>query len=608
MVTSITLGNAFDQNGRIIVGGGQSGFDTKSLVDSLATAKRQPAVTLETANKTIDSQSAAFTTLKSTLGALQTAVDTLRNPPGVANSSQNVFSYRTASSSTNTGVAASNYVNVSVQPGANIQTLTVDSITRLAQQTKQQSGTLTLADTTTASAVSATGTAGLFAAGTFTLKSIDGSADQSITLNTGDSLQTVVNDFNNVSIHTGIQANIVNVGNGTYKIIFSGTTTGSAGAFDLSSNATVKTDPSGALAHLGFTTTQPAQDALFSVDGVSVTRSTNSVADLISGVTFNLVQPTPVTTPPATATTITTVISPDTSIVSNAITSFADAYNKFRLFNATQTQLNSDGTPATTAVLAQDSTLRSVSSQISSEVTRLVAGITGSNPKGLADIGITLGDFAGDGTNPASSNIMSVNTDALTTALSTNFAGVQNLFQYNLSADNSALSTYARTNSLGISNFSLAIDRTAGTYVATYTDASGNTQTANLDGTPITATGGLSLAGQKGTVLEGLQLIFASTATNPSPIHVTITQGIGDRLYNALDSFLNTTNGTITSAVKNLTDKETKNKTAIAKIDADIVTYRDTITNTYAQLEAALSKANNLLQLLDSQQKARSQN
>ena len=602
MVTQITLGNAFDQNGRIIVGGGQSGFDTKSLVDSLATAKRQPAVTLEKTNKTIDSQLTAFSSLKTSLSTLKTAVDTLRNPPGVSNSSQNVFSYRTATSTSNTSVAASNYVNVSVQPGANSQNITIDEIHQLAQQTKQQSGVFTLADTTTASAVASSATSGMFTAGTFALKALDGGANKSITLTAGDSLQSVVNKFNGVSANTGIQANIVNVGDGTYKIIFSGTKTGATNGFDLTSATTV---PSGAsaLAKIGLAApSQLAQDAQFTVDGVAVERSTNAVSDLISGVTFNLSQATPALTK------ISTSITPDVSIVKNAITSFADAYNQFRLFNATQTKLNSDGTPADKAVLAQDSTLRSVSAQITSEITRLVSGIAGSNPKGLADIGITLSDFAGDSTNPATSNIMNVDTDALTSALSTNFSGVQTVFQYNLTSDNSALSTFARTNSLGISSFSLAIDRTAGTYVATYTDTSGATKTTNLDGTTIAATGGLTLTGQKDTVLEGLQLIFASTATNPPAINVTITQGIGDRLFNALDAFVNTKDGTVTNAVKALTDKEATNKTNIDKIDAQIVTYRDQITNTYAQLEAALSKANNLLQLLDSQQKARSQN
>jgi flagellar hook-associated protein 2 len=815
MVTQITLGNAFDQNGRIIVGGGQSGFDTKSLVESLATAKRQPAVTLEKANKTIDSQLEAFTTLKTTLGALKSAVDTLRNPPGVGNSSQNVFSYRTASLTSSSSVAASNYVSVSVQPGANVQNITIDEIHQLAQQTKQQSGVFTLADTTTASAVASSATAGMFTAGTFVLNALDGGSDKSITLTAGDSLQSVVNKFNAVSSNTGIQATIVNVSTGNYKIIFSGTKTGVANGFDLTSGTTVVSGSS-ALAQIGLAVpTQLAQNAQFTLDGVDIERSTNSVSDLISGVTFNLTQATP------GGTTISAVIAPDTSIIKNAITGFADAYNQFRLFNSTQTKLNSDGTPAEKSVLAQNSTLRSVAAQLSSEVNRAVAGLSastneqksgtltltdvssasavsstptagsfsagtvtlnatdgGADPtitlvtgdslqtvvnkfnavtsrtsitasilqtgsgayqvvfkgpesgfdlnsvstvvsdpsgalsligfsdttisKSLTSVGISFSDFAGDSTNPATSNIMNIDTEALASALSTDFTTVQKLFQFNLASDNTALASYSRTNALAVSNFSLSIDRSsdvradkylqyiassaatdgertvlataintllgsnltpaltstsfatstaafvaalaaqypsvtdkmtafitdlkaqmgtnyplgrydildraAGNYVATYTDAAGATQTTNIDAAAISSTGSdVILTGKTGTVLEGLKMIFASAATNPASINVSITQGIGDRVFNALDSFLNTTDGMITNAVADLTKKENANKTAIEKIDAQIVTYRDEITNTYAQLEAALSKANNLLQLLDSQQKARSQ-
>lgn len=811
MVTQITLGNAFQQNGRTIIGGSQTGFDVKSLVDSLAKIKAQPATDLETANKTIDSQKEAFASLRTILSSFQTAADGLRNPPGVGNASQNVFAYRTVNSSTNTGVAASTYASIAVQPGVSTQTITIDSITQLASTSSQQSNTLTLADTTTASAVSASPAAGFFAAGTVTLHSIDGSANQTITLTAGDSLQSVVNKFNSVTTHTGIQANIISIGSGTYKVIFSGTTTGASNGFDLTNvnTTTVVSDPSGALSSLGFGLASVAQNALFSVDGVAVSRSSNSVSDILSGVTFTLSQATPALT------TVTSVVSPDTSIVSNAVLALADAYNKFRLFESTQTQLGSDGAPKDTAVLAQDSTLRTVTTQITSEVTRIISGITGTNPARLADVGITFSDFAGDSTNPATSNIMNVDTDALKSALSTNFLGVQNLFQYNLTSDNTALSTFKRTNALGISDFTLNISRdsastttntavpastyvnvtaqfgattqtvtidsitqiaqetiqrsgaltlanttvasavagsptagffaagtftlhaldggvdqsvtltagdslqdvvdafnavsthtgisasifdagggvyhvdfsgtdtgaagafdltnastlisdpsgalstigfsttqtaqdaifsvdgssvtrasntvsdvisnvtfnlvsatppgttitssiTSGAYTADYVDSDGNAQTIDLDPTLITATGGVQLSGQAGTVLEGLQLIFASSASNPSPINVTITQGIGDRLYNAIDSFIDSTDGLLTNAVEALTTKENNNNDQISKINDQVATYRDQITNQYSLLEAALTKANNLLALLDAQQKARS--
>jgi flagellar capping protein FliD len=118
MVTEITLGTFGTQGGKNVLTGGASKIDTKGLIDSLAAAKRAPAVRLETKNTTIDSQTKALGELKTIFAKLQSAADTLRNPPGVAVDSKNIFQYRTASVTTSSGVSASNYLDVSVQPGA----------------------------------------------------------------------------------------------------------------------------------------------------------------------------------------------------------------------------------------------------------------------------------------------------------------------------------------------------------------------------------------------------------------------------------------------------------------------------------------------------------
>ena len=94
-------------------------------------------------------------------------MDVLRNPGGVDTASKNIFEYRKALSVGTGGIVASNYVDVTVQPGAASASYTIDSITQLAKATKQQTGTFAIANTTTASAVTANGspTAGMFRAG-----------------------------------------------------------------------------------------------------------------------------------------------------------------------------------------------------------------------------------------------------------------------------------------------------------------------------------------------------------------------------------------------------------------------------------------------------------
>jgi flagellar capping protein FliD len=296
-------------------------------------------------------------------------------------------------------------------------------------------------------------------------------------------------------------------------------------------------------------------------------------------------------------------VVPDTSIASNAITSFVDAYNSFKLFASAQNQRNADGTPTEDAVLANDPTLRSIVSQVNDQVTAVVNGITSGDPERLQDVGISFDDFAGDDNNPETKNIMTIDTDALSSALTANFQGVANLFEYNLTSDNTSLTTYARTKNLDVTAMTLSLDRTNGVYTATYTDSNNQSQVVSLTAAPIGSSTSLTLSAPAGSGLEGLTLIYTSTAD--ATIHATITQGIGDTIYNALTGMIDSTNGTLTKAMETITNQENRNTTEITKINDQMVTYRERLTQQYANLEAALTKANQLLQLLQAQADAR---
>jgi len=604
MVTQIQLGTIFQNNGRSVVGGTQSALDIEAIVNGLSEAKRQPAVVLETTNEKLNSQKTAYSELRSILARFQTAAKSLSNPPGVGNDASNIFKYRKATLSTNNGSTASNYMAVTVQPGVATKGCTINEVSQIARETKQSSNDFLVASATSGSVVTAAGSpeVGKFSAGTFSLRVTDGGPAAVVTLNAGDTLQTVANKFNDLKSRTGIQATVLKVADGTpnstFRLVFTATKTGLPTGFDLETTGTVTSDPDGVLAQMTFTTNQTAQNAKFKLDGVDIERETNAVSDAVTGVTFNVKQ----VTPPAT--TITLSVTPDTEIVRNAITEFADAYNEFRIFNSRQTELGDDGLPLETALLSNDSALRSIVSSIASEVSRVVGGITGGNPSRLSDVGINFEDFAGNADTPLTRNIITIDTDKLTSALESNFNGVQRLFEYQLASDNAALSTFKRTNALGISDFTLTIDRTAvpPVYRAAYT-VGGVAQTVDLDATTTTS-GGLLLKGKSGTVLAGLEMIFASTA-NTATINVTVTQGIGDRMFNALENILNDADGVLTNAETQLVELEQRNSDEIVKIDEQIAQYRDDLLAKFTALESALARANSLLQLLDAQNNAR---
>lgn len=599
-MAQISLGNIYQSGGKTVVGGSQSQLDTEGIVKALTEARRQPAVLLEEKNKAIDTKVSSYTTLKSLLSRFQSAADVLRNPPGVQNASQNIFEYRKAGITSTGTIPASSYMDVTVQPGASTQNFTISEIEQLALETKQTTTTFALADTTTAKAVKAAGTAaaGQLQAGTFTLRNVKGGAPVAITLKADDTLQTVVNRFNAVKDATGIQANILKVSDGQYQINFTATQTGETYEFDLANSGTLLSDPSGALSQVGFDTKQFAQNAKMTIDGVEIERETNAIADVIEGITFTLRQPM------TDGTKLNATIRPDTEIVSNAITQFVDVYNEFRLFAAKQQEVGDDGLPTEEAVLANETLMRTMINQIAAEVTRVVGGITGGNPQRFADIGISFQNFAGDEDNPATKNIMTVDTEKLSSALNANFQGVRNLFEFNMSSDNPNLTVFARNNNLGVSDFT--IFRDGSNYKGRYVDGNGDTKEVLFDATTLASSGGVSLTGKQGTVFDGLTLLYVGDVSGGfNDIDVTISQGFGDRLYNLMDSMLNATSGSLTKVLEGFDDQITRNKEEITTIDARVDLYREQLINQYATLEASLTKANQLLALLDAQAAAR---
>ena len=542
MVSSITLGNFFTQNGRTVLGGvGGSGLDTESLINGLVEAKRIPAKNLEDKITINDKRSAALGELKSLLSKLKDTTSFLRNPQGVANAADNAFKYTSATLASNTSIPASSYLSVTSAAGASTQSYTINEISSIAKAKKQASDNFAIASPDT-SVVDVTASANRFGTGTFVVNG------KTITLATGDSLNTVVGKFNAVSDDTGITANIVQVSSGQYSITFSATATGLDADFDLESAGTVTSDPSGVLSGIAFGTTQIASNAVFKIDAVEITRQSNAISDVISGLTFNLIAKTTTAVDP---TELSVDIAPDTSAAKNGIINFVNAYNDLRIFFANQTKLNDDGTYSEDAVLAQDSTFRSILNKASASVGTIVSGIASGSNK-LSDLGITFTDVPESTENPLIRNILNVDEAKLTSALATNYNATRKVFEFTSSSDNTNLVVYSHTNALTVSNFTLSINTGTSTYEANYLDSGGAPQTATLQGTLFGDGTGYTLAGASGTPFDGLVLLYASTSN--ATINVTATRGIADQLFADLDAALDETTGALTFDAQGVTD------------------------------------------------------
>lgn len=578
MVTQIQLGNLFSSGGKKILTGGASGLDVEGLVNGLAEAKRQPAVALEdkiTQNGKITS---SLQDMQRLLDSFHDAANFLRNPPGVQNNADNIFKFRTSSISSNSAVAGSTYLNVTAEPGASIANYQLE-ITQLATRNIQTTDTFAVADTAT----SIVGGGGPLNAGTLFL----GPSSTPITLNAGDTLAEVVGKVNAVSSTSGIEATAIKISDGNYRLSFKAKETGAAHNYDISA-----LNPG--LFNVGFALQQNAVDAQIEFDGTTITRSSNSIDDVVDGVTFNLLQQTPM------GTTLDVNIEPDPELAKQGILNFIDSYNAFRLFVSRQSETGADGKPVDTAVLINNQAMRLSMSRVSAEMSRIVDGITAGDPARLADLGITFNDFPGDDETPFTRNILTLDEDKLDAKLASDFDAVARVFQFTMTADDPSLQVFSRTNALGVSNFTLNIDQTNQVFEATYDPGTGPV-TIQLDKTALGG-GSIVLKGQSGTVLEGLTLIYSDTID--ATVNVNISQGIGDRIYNTLDGILTPDTGALDVELSSVSDQNERWTEEISRIDDIVATFRQRLLEQFSALETAISRSNTLLQSLQAQQDA----
>ena len=582
MISQVQFGNIFNSGGKTVVGGSSSGYDTAALVKGLADAKRLPATKLEDQVKVNDKQATAFTELSSIMTKFSDAANFLRNPPGVANQADDIFKYRTAALTSNTSIPASNYLGMTVEPGATLAqyNITVDSLATQNVKTTNNLALVSLDDF-------AVGAGRPMTAGTITL----GASQVAVTISDGDTLRQVVQKINSVSSQSGVEATTIKVADGQYRLQLKTSATGTSQNY---------ANPDPAVFTGGFGLVQNATDAQLTVDGTQVTRSQNSINDLFDKVTFNLLAKTP------GGTTLDAKLQPDTEVVKAGITNLVNAYNDFRIFAAKQGQLGSDGKPTADAILASNGTLRNVIARVYGEMNATVAGITGGNPARLSDIGITFKDFPGDDKSPLTKNILQIDDQKLTSALSSNFEGVRQVFEFDFASSNSQVQIYQRSNSTLPTNFALSIDPTTSTYNATFSlDGGATTQTIALDASAVPG-GGFLLKGQTGSALNGLQMIYSGSAATTSSI--TLSQGLGDRMYNALDTVVKADTGMLAVEQKAISDKSARAKKEVTRIDDMVERFRQSLLEKFSNLEKAVSSVNTILNSLNANTNAKNNN
>lgn len=321
---------------------GLAGFDSSSVVSQLVAVAQQPVDAMQTQINNIDSAQIVYGNFKSQLSSLQTAVQALSTTSGFVSM---------AATSTDSSVVGS----VTGTAAAGSYTL---SVSQLATTEKLRSDPQT--DSTTP----------LGQAGTLTFQVGSGSA-VNIDIAATDTLTDVASKIARSGAR--VSAGIINAG-GSYRLQLQGLDTGASNNITITEGGTINlglSNPANVV--------QSAQDAKLKVDGLDITRSTNSVADAIPGVTLALTK----TIPDASAATVT--VAGDPSKVESKIQSIVSAYNT--LVSTVHMNTGYGTTKATNSVLQADPTMRRALDQLSTMISGIVPGGTGAYTS-MATVGL----------------------------------------------------------------------------------------------------------------------------------------------------------------------------------------------------------------------------
>lgn len=404
--------------GTISSAGVGSGLDVNSIVSQLMAIEQQPLKALDTKQAVYQAQLSAYGQLQGALSSFQSAMQGLSNAyqfNGVsATSSDSTVASASASA---TAIAGSYAINV----------------TTLAQA--QQLASSALASTTT---TVGTGTL-TFQFGTWNGSSFSANAStpsKTVTIDSAHNTLGGIRDAVNAA-NVGVTATIVNDGSG-YRLVFASNNTGAANSLKITvsnDGDSNNTDAAG-LSQLAYdpaavagsgknlSQTLAAQDATFTVNGINITKPSNTISDVIQGVSLTLLKQ-------SASTTIT--VAQNSSAVQNNVQNFVKAYNTLSKSIGDLTAY--DPSTGKAAILQGDYSTLSILNQVRSLLNRPITGLSGAYTS-LSQVGVS---FQTDGT-------LALDSSKLQSALSSNFSAVAGLFA-SVGQTTDSLVTYASAGS-----------------------------------------------------------------------------------------------------------------------------------------------------------------
>jgi flagellar hook-associated protein 2 len=171
-------------------------------------------------------------------------------------------------------------------------------------------------------------------------------------------------------LRTKADATVFQSNTGQFVLSLKSKTTGTTGAFNLDGNSVT--------APVTKTQYQSAQNAVFKLNGVEFTRSSNAVTDALTGITLNLTTTTALNTP------VTLTVSSDTVSARPKLDAFVKAYND--LYSLYKSQTASSMDVSARGILNSDFGVTSMMRQLVSGLMLPMTNITGGALTGQTDL------------------------------------------------------------------------------------------------------------------------------------------------------------------------------------------------------------------------------
>ncbi|MBW8307658.1 MAG: flagellar filament capping protein FliD [Thiobacillus sp.] len=379
-------------------------LDVNSIVSQLMAVERQPLGKLSAREAGYQAKLSAYGSVKGSFAGFQTALQGLNSVSKFQSLTATASDTSVFSASASSNAAAGTY-SVEVSSLAQAQRLVAAG--QASSTAAIGSGAATTLTFDFGTIGGGTLSNGVYSGASF---ASNGNGTKSITLDSSNnSLQGISDAINAAKI--GVTASIINDGSGTpYRLALSSDSQGVSNSLkvSVSGDAAIDSllghDPAGTQ---GLAETATAQNANFKLNGVAVTKTSNSFSDVLQGVTLTLNK---LTTAPATLT-----VARDTTAISSSISGFVKAYND--LTNTLKNVSAYDATSQRGAILQGDATVRTLQTQLRGIVGTAVTGTPGDLTT-LSSIGVS---FQKDGS-------LAVDQTKLNNAITNHFDEIASLF------------------------------------------------------------------------------------------------------------------------------------------------------------------------------------